>query len=245
MTGGDGGIGCAIVARLAAGGMRVVVGDLASAARDGTSSPSAPDAAALRVVLDVADEASVAQACAAIDRHFGRLDILVNSAGILGLVDGKRPLVETMSLDLWRRTLDVNLTGTFLACRGAIPLMRRHRWGRIVNIASRAARMSTGQGNSNYAASKAGLLGFTRVLAAEVGRDGITANCVAPSRVVTPMTLAATGSKEAFERSVRDTAVGRLAEPADIASVVAFVCSDDASFLTGTIFDVNGGSYMP
>src|SRR5581483_9684421 len=182
-----------------------------------------------------------------IDKRFGRLDILVNNAGVLGLDQaGNRPRVEDMSLELWQQTLDVNLTGTFLASRGAIPLMRRGRWGRIVNIASRAARMRTGIGNSNYAASKAGVIGFSRVLAGEVGLDGITVNCIAPSRVMTAMTLAvAAGSKDYFERNIAETAVGRLAEPIDIANVIAFLCSDQASFVTGIIVDVTGGSFMP
>jgi NAD(P)-dependent dehydrogenase (short-subunit alcohol dehydrogenase family) len=123
--------------------------------------------------------------------------------------------------------------------------MKRNGWGRIVNIASRAARMKTGLGNSNYAASKSGLLGFSRVLAGEVGRAGITVNCIAPSRVPTAMTLALAGSKEFFDRNVAETAVGRLAEPKDVAETVAFLCSDAASFLTGIIVDVTGGSFMP
>ena len=247
VTGGAQGLGRAVAERLSASGVAVVLGDvnLDVAARTAREL-SASGARATALALDVASEASVAEAFQRIDAEHGRLDMLVNSAGILGLDDGgKRPLVEAMSLDLWRRTLDVNLTGTFLACRGAVPLMKRNKWGRIVNVASRAARMRTGIGNSNYAASKAGLIGFSRVLAGEVGRDGITVNCIAPSRVATAMTLALAGSKEFFERNIAETAVGRLAQPSDVAETVAFLCSDAASFLTGIIIDVTGGSYMP
>jgi NAD(P)-dependent dehydrogenase (short-subunit alcohol dehydrogenase family) len=180
-----------------------------------------------------------------ISSALGRLDILVNNAGVIGLSDGERPLVETMPLALWQRTLDVNLTGAFLASRSAIPLMKAGRWGRIVNISSRAGRTRTGVGHSNYGASKAGLIGFSRVLAGEVGGDGITVNCVAPSRVPTAMTLALADSTGAFERNVSETAVGRLGTPRDVADVVAFLASDAAAFLTGIVVDVNGGSFMP
>jgi NAD(P)-dependent dehydrogenase (short-subunit alcohol dehydrogenase family) len=149
-----------------------------------------------------------------------------------------------MPVELWQRTLAINLTGAFLMCRAAIPLMRKGRWGRIVNIASRAARMRTGIGNANYAASKAGLLGLSRVLAGEVGKDGITVNCIAPSRIVTDMTRAAANGEAAFAANVRDTALGRLCVPGDVAASVAFLCSDDAAFITGAILDVNGGSFM-
>src|SRR5688500_5563103 len=144
---------------------------------------------AVAVRVDVADEDSVAAAYAEIESAFGRLDILVNNAGILGLDNGERPRVATMPLALWQRTIDVNLTGTFLMCRGAASLMQRNRWGRIVNLSSRVGRTRTGPGNAHYAASKAGLIGFSRVLASELGPDGITVNCVAPSKVVTEMTL--------------------------------------------------------
>src|SRR6187455_484402 len=130
VTGGARGLGRAIAARLAALGIAVVVGDVDEPQAIATASELG-DAVALR--LDVADEASVAAAMGDIERRFDRLDILVNNAGILGLNGGVRPTVLDMPLELWRRTLEVNLTGTFLMCRGAAPLMRRHRWGRIVN----------------------------------------------------------------------------------------------------------------
>lgn len=246
VTGGARGLGRAIAERLAQTGARIVLADIQADLAAQTASEFAKnkwDATALP--LDVTSEASLASLYKEIDGKFGRLDILINSAGVLGLDHGKRPLVEEMSLDLWNQTINVNLTGTFLATRGAIPLMKRRKWGRIINIASRAARMRTGLGNSNYAASKAGLLGFSRVLAGEVGRDGITVNCIAPSRVMTAMTLSLGGSQEYFDRNIAETAVGRLAEPIDVANAIAFLCSDEASFLTGIVVDVAGGSFMP
>ncbi len=246
VTGGGRGLGRAIAERLGRGGMSVVLGDIDLDMAKQTArelNEAGVDATAL--ALNVTDEGSVAAFYAEVDRRFGRLDVLINNAGVLGLDQGKRPLVEDMSLDLWRQTIDVNLTGVFLASRGAIPLMKRGKWGRIVSISSRAARMKTGLGNSNYAASKAGVIGFSRVMAGELGRDGITVNCVAPSRIPTAMTLASPTSKDAFERNIAETAVGRLATPQDVANTINYLCSDEASFLTGLVVDVTGGSFMP
>jgi 3-oxoacyl-[acyl-carrier protein] reductase len=246
VTGGAQGLGRAIAEQLGEDGASVVIGDIDQEAMHETAKALVDRGIdAIPQLLDVADEDSVRAAFMKIERMFGRLDILINNAGILGLQEGRRPLVEEMPLELWRRTLDVNLTGVFLASRSAIPLMKRGKWGRIVNLSSRAARMRTGLGNSHYAASKSGLIGFSRVLAGEVGRDGITVNCVAPSRVVTAMTLALADSNAFFERNIAETAVGRLAEPSDVAGAVAFLCSDAARSMTGVVIDVNGGSYMP
>lgn len=246
VTGGAQGLGRAIAERLGRGGMTVVLGDVnIDIAKSTAREMEQRGIKAIALALNVADEKSVAAFYKEVDSQLGRLDILVNNAGVLGLDQGKRPLVEEMSLELWRQTIDVNLTGVFLASRGAIPLMRRGKWGRIVSISSRAARMKTGMGNSNYAASKAGVIGFSRVMAGELGRDGITVNCVAPSRIPTAMTLASPTSKDAFERNIAETAVGRLATPEDVANVINYLCSDEANFLTGLIVDVTGGSFMP
>jgi NAD(P)-dependent dehydrogenase (short-subunit alcohol dehydrogenase family) len=246
VTGGARGIGRAIAERLARQRASLIVGDIdedgaSEAARELRSSGF--DAVAMR--LDVSDEASVSAAYVAIEQAFGRLDILVNNAGVLGLDRGARPRVASMPLPLWQRTIDVNLTGTFLMCRGAVPLMQRGRWGRIVNLSSRVGRTRTGAGNAHYAASKAGIVGFSRVLASELGGDGITVNCVAPSKVVTDMTLALEGSAAKLAENVAETAVGRLGTVDDVAGVVAFLCSDESSFLTGLVVDVTGGAFMP
>jgi 3-oxoacyl-[acyl-carrier protein] reductase len=150
-----------------------------------------------------------------------------------------------MRLETWERTLRVNLTGVFLMSRAAIALMRRNNWGRIVNISSRSARTNPGISNANYAASKAGALGMARILAAELGGSGITVNTVAPSRIVTGMTLAAAADSAYFDNAVSQTPIGRLCEPSDVANAVSFYCSQSSSFLTGTVLDVTGGSFMP
>jgi 3-oxoacyl-[acyl-carrier protein] reductase len=243
VTGAAHGLGRAIAKRLAQDGVSVVIADVKHDAADSAAQEiNESGGQAVALPLDVSDEQSVAQIYAEVQRRFGGLDILVNNAGI----SGARLAVEEMSLANWELTLRVNLTGTFLMSRGAIPLMKARNWGRIVNISSEASRGRTGVGKSHYAASKSGMNGFARVMADEVGRYGITVNSVAPSRTITEMTRAvASNNKDYFEQGIARTALGRLAVPPDVANVVAFLCSDEASFLTGTVIDVSGGAFMP
>ena len=243
VTGAAQGLGRAVAERLAKTGVSLVIGDVqqdvvAQAARE----IAASGVQCVGLPLDVSSEQSVADIFKETERHFGRLDILVNNAGISGV----RAPVEEMPLANWELTLKINLTGAFLMCRGAIPLMKRQKWGRIVNVSSQAARGRTGVGKAQYAAAKAGMNGFARVLADEVGRDGITVNSVCPSRTLTPLTLAtAAGNEDYFAAGIAQTALGRLAVPEDTAAAVAFLCSDEASFITGAVIDVTGGAYMP
>jgi 3-oxoacyl-[acyl-carrier protein] reductase len=245
VTGGARGIGRAIAERLARDGIALVLGDVEHAALEQTARDLAAAGASVRALpLDISDEASVAAAFDNIGRAEGRLDILVNNAGIMPRVNGRNPRVEETPLDIWQSTLAVNLTGTFLMCRAAIPLLRQSGGGRIVNVASRAARMST-SGNSHYSASKAGIIGFSRVLAKEVGPDSITVNCIAPSAVESPMHDGLASAARHIERLVAETPLRRLATAEDVAGAVAYLCSADASFITGAIIDVNGGTFMP
>ncbi len=245
VTGAARGLGLAIAERLGAEGHRLILCDADVDAVQRTAAQLRSRGLECDAIgLDVSHAEAVTSAFAQVHALHGRLDILINNAGVQGLLEGRRPRVEEMPVDLWQRTLDVNLTGAFLMCRGSIPLMKAGRWGRIVNIASRAARMRTGIGNADYAASKAGLLGFSRVLAGEVGGDGITVNCIAPSRIETEMTRTAENSGALVAANIRDTVVGRLCETNDVAASVAFLCSDEASFVTRAILDVNGGSFM-
>lgn len=245
VTGGARGLGRAIAERLAANGMSVIIGDVLAdvggVAAQEIAERYGVDAIALE--LDIADEPSVRAALGSVDRRFGCLDVLVNNAAVLGLVDGERVPLLRLPLSTWQRTLDVNLTGTFLMCREAIPLMQRGRWGRVVNISSRAARAKPIAINGHYAASKAGMLGLSRALAAEVGRDGITVNCVAPSMMATDINA---GDGDAFyARGAADTVLGRLPTIEEMANVVGFLCSDQAGSMTGAIVDVNAGAFMP
>lgn len=244
ITGGAQGLGRAIAERLAQNGVSLVLADVQE---DGVRAAAREVAdgfgvEAVGLSLDVSQEQSVLDLYAEIERRFGKLDILVNNAGVSGM----RSALEDLPLADWERTLRINLTGAFLMARSAVPMMRRGQWGRIVNVSSQAARSRTGVGKCNYAASKAGMIGFARVLADEVGRDGITVNNVCPSRTMTPLTLAtAAGDDEYFKAGIAQTALGRLAVPADTAAAVAFLCSEEASFLTGAVIDVTGGAFMP
>jgi 3-oxoacyl-[acyl-carrier protein] reductase len=143
--------------------------------------------------------------------------------------------------DVWARTLAVNLTGPFLVCRAAMPWLRRSPAGRIVNIASRAARMVAG--TPAYSASKTGLVGLSRVMASELAVHGVTVNCVAPSRVATPLTESIS-DPASLAKKLGETPMKRFAEPEDVAAAVGYLVSRDAGFVTGSILDVNGGSFM-
>jgi 3-oxoacyl-[acyl-carrier protein] reductase len=244
ITGAGRGIGRAIAQRLVASGVTPIVADLdAEAARAAAEELREQDPRAHGLAVDVSDETSVTSMFAEIERRFGRLDIAINNAGISPGNESGIRTVEQTTLELWSRTIAVNLTGAFLVSRAAIPLMRRGHWGRIIIISSSIAQGYT-PATSYYAASKAGLLGFSRILAGEVGRDGITVNCVTPGLVATPLTERyRSGGRE--ERVAANSPVGRIGQPEDIAGAVAYLASEEASFVTGATLNVSGGTLMP
>lgn len=247
VTGATAGLGYDIVKRLAKDGYLVV----ATATTDkncqkiNDSAQSDGLQEIHTLVLNVTNEDSVREVIQHIDKRFGRLDILINNAGIALRVNGKKSLVVDTPLEDWKRTLDTNLTGTFLLSKHAVPLMQRHQWGRIINMSSRAARTRTILAGSHYAASKAGVIGFSRILADEVASSGITVNCVAPTRISTPMAKSVSNPAEMDARFIAETPVGRLGLPQDVSAVVSFLVSDEASFLTGITVDICGGQFMP
>ena len=245
VTGGARGIGLASGRMLGATGLAIALADI-----DGPAAESA--ATELRglgidargYALDVADPVSVVATIRAVEGDLGGVDVLVNCAGILPRIEGRNPTVEDMPLALWNQTLAVNLTGPMLMAQATIPLMKRHGWGRIVTISSRAARTRT-FGNAHYAASKSGLAGLHRIMAAEVAAFGITVNSIAPSRVNTGLNSNLADGGATHHAAIRETPVGRIAEPEDIAAAVAYLASDEAGFVTGAILDMTGGSFMP
>ena len=229
VTGGSRGIGRAIALELGAAGAAVVVG-YRSGAEEAAEVAAATGGRAVQA--DVADPDSAR----ALVEAAGELDILVNNAGITR--DG---LLARMSDDDWRVVLDTNLASVFYTCRAAVRGMMKRRAGAIVNVSS-IVGVHGNWGQTNYAASKAGIIGFTKSLARELGSRKVRANVVAPGYVKTQLTHVL--PEEATRAMVENTPLGRLGEPEDVARAVRFLCSDEASFITGEVLLVDGGLGM-
>jgi 3-oxoacyl-[acyl-carrier protein] reductase len=246
VTGANQGIGYAIAERFAADGLRVVVnGKREDAVTEAACSLSVGDRHVVGIAGDVAIESDVLHLFERITAEFGRLDVVVNNAGIAPRIEGRSARVEDTPLDYWERTLAVNLTGAFLVSRAAIKLMKARNRGRIINMASQSGRMYTGFGSAYYAASKAGLIGFSRVLAGEVGEYGITVNCISPGRIKTAMAASFANEAQVDQQYIVRTPLRRVGYTDDVVGAAAFLASDAAAFITGTVIDVTGGFYMP
>jgi 3-oxoacyl-[acyl-carrier protein] reductase len=240
VTGAARGIGAATARRLAADGHKVAVVDLNEAdARDTVKSIEEAGGTALAVGADVADEAAVTAAVERVAAELGPPQILVNNAGIL-----RDNLLFKMTAGDWDAVMGVHLRGAFLMSRTVQSHMVEAQWGRIVNLSSTSALGNRGQ--ANYAAAKAGMQGFTKTLAIELGRFGITANAVAPGFVQTEMTKATAERigvpfEDFLAHAAKETPVGRVGQPEDIAAAVAYFCSEDAGFVSGQVLYVAGG----
>jgi len=191
---------------------------------------------AIAVQADVADPASVAKGVEEAIRVLGRIDILVNNAGIT-----RDNILLRMKDEEWDRVIKINLTGTFNCTKAVIKGMVKNRSGRIISIASVVGAMGN-VGQANYAASKAGIIGFTKSIAREYANRGITANAIAPGFIETHMTKAL--SEEVRDALIKQIPMGRLGMPEDVAHVVEFLASDEAAYITGQVIHVNGGMYM-
>jgi 3-oxoacyl-[acyl-carrier protein] reductase len=229
VTGGSRGIGRAIALELGRAGASVVVGY-----RSGSEEAEAvaAESGGRAVQADVGDPDEARR----LVEEAGELDILVNNAGVTR--DG---LIARMSDEDWRTVLDTNLGGVFHTCRAAVRGMMRRRRGAIVNVTS-VVGLHGNPGQTNYAASKAGIVGFTKALARELGSRGVRVNAVAPGYIATALTDVL--SEEARQTILTNTPLGRLGEPGDIAGAVRFLCSDEASFITGEVLLVDGGLGM-
>ena len=225
ITGGSGGIGKAISERLMQSGAQVCNWDM---------QPNTAKPLSHFIRVDVTSEQSVHDAMEQTLSKFGKIDIFVNSAGIAGPVAN----VFDYSLEDWTRVIDINLTGTFLCCRAAVAHMQKNNCGRIVNLASIAGK----EGNpaqSAYSASKAGVIALTKSLGKELAKTEIRVNCIAPAMVATELLDQMTAEKR--QENFSKIPMGRAGLPEEIASIVAWLSSDDCSFCTGTVFDASGG----
>ena len=240
VTGAGHGIGKAYAQRLAAEGAAVAIADIdLAAAKTVAAEIAANGAKSLAIGVDVADEAATkAMARATLDA-FGRIDILVNNAAMFSVVPMSRGLFEDIEPGEWDRMMAINLRGVWFACRAVVPSMRAQKYGKIVNISSSSifARSAT---RVHYTTTKAGVIGFTRTLAAELGADGITVNCVAPGS-----TLSEEEPDDAIiefrNRSAAVRSIPRVQKPEDLVGAIAFFASGDSDFITGQTLVVDGG----
>lgn len=238
ITGAAQGLGRAYAIRFAREGHRVVALDIQAQALERVAAEvEAAGGECLPLAADIGDAASVDRVAATIDERYGRCDVLVNNAAIFSTIK-MRPF-EQIPVDEWMRVLHVNITGTFLMTRAMVPLMRRHRWGRIVNVSSAAYVM--GRPNYlHYTTSKAAVVGMTRSMARELGPDGITVNALLPGATDTEVPRE-TVTPEQKRQQIAMRCIHREEGPRDLEGVVSFLASDDSAFVTGQSLVVDGG----
>lgn len=235
VTGAAMGIGAAIAERLGHDGHTVVVADInLAAAQEMVAGLHAQGIEAMALVIDVGDAESISAAFALLQARFGRCDVLVNNAGV-----AKTQAFLECDLSDWQRVLNINLTGSLLCGQHAARLMQANGWGRIINVAS-ISGLRASLGRTAYGTSKAALIGLTRQMAVELAEYGITVNGIAPGPVDTPLTqrLHSAATRDSYARAVP---MRRYGTPAEMAGAVAFLASDDSSYISGHVIPVDGG----
>lgn len=237
VTGGAQGMGFAIADLFAANGIKVVIGDVnGDSALQAAKRISAKGGMAYGCKVNVTIEKEVDQMLAAAAAQFGDIGILVNNAGIL------RPTrIDDLSYEEWKLILDVNLNGVFLCSKAVLAMMKKNRFGRIINMSSSAGRSVSTLGGAHYTASKAGVLGLTRAMAKEVASYGITVNAICPGLIDTEM-VRRDCSPDMIKKYEASFPIPRLGTPAEVAQLALFLCMD--SYITGASIDINGGDLM-
>jgi 3-oxoacyl-[acyl-carrier protein] reductase len=237
ITGASRGIGRATALRLCRSGFQIVVASPELENNELVAAEvRAAGGTAITLDFNLTSLDSIKQGVAAALKEIGKIDVLVNNAGITR--DG---LAVRMKPEDWQLVLQINLTGAFQTTQQVLPGMMRERWGRIINVASVVGQMGNA-GQANYVASKAGIIGLTKSLAQELGSRSITVNAVAPGFIETDMT--AKLSQEVRDRMMASVPLKRFGQPEDVANAVNFLASDEAAYITGHIININGGMYM-
>ena len=244
VTGAASGIGCATAQGMAREGAAVVLVDIADAVIGVAEDIASAGHKAIAVKADISKEPELIQAVEETAREFGHIDILVNNATrSVSPSAGRKPFHETSKED-WELEINTTLIGTLICCRAVIPHMIQNNWGRIINIASVAGK--TGQPTvSIYCAAKAGIAGASRAIARELGKYNITVNCVSPGCIRTPRTASIVMNNPEMEKLwISGIPLGRIGEPEDIANMIVFLASDEAEYITGQDYNVDGGHVM-
>jgi len=243
VTGGGHGIGKAYAQRLAEEGAKVVIAELDGVASEALAKQlGGAGFQALGLRTDVANEASAKEMALRAVERFGRIDVLVNNAAIFATIPMSRAPFDQIDPEEWDRMMAVNLRGTWFACRAVMPQMRSQRYGKIINISSGTALKGVGS-RIHYVTSKAGILGFTRTLAMEVGKDNICVNCIAPGSTLSEENPDDNIVK--YRQAAASTrALQRMQKPEDLVGAVAFFASSDSDFITGQTLVVDGGAHM-
>lgn len=235
VTGGAQGLGRAIAERFADEGARIVIGDVDLAAAEACAADLG-EGIAVAVRCDVTSEEEMAALVATATKTFGGLDVMVNNAGVL-----RDATMRKMTLDDFRLVLDTHVQGTWLGTRAAAGVMREAGGGSIVNMSSISGKVGN-LGQTNYSAAKAGIVGLTKAAAKELAHVGVRVNAIQPGLIRTPMTEAM--REDIWQQRLQEIPMGRFGEPAEVASVAAFLASPLSSYMTGTVLEVTGGRHM-